>query len=98
MRKMPFVYILECGDGSFYTGAAIDWEKRLREHRAGKGAKYTRGRQPLSVAFLRETATWPEALAEEARIKKLRRPQKEELIASFDSRRTVNPAEASNRN
>lgn len=95
---MPFVYILKCGDGSFYTGAALDWEKRLREHRAGKGAKYTRSRQPLSVAFLRETATWSEALAEEARIKKLRRPQKEKLTASCDSRRTVSPADAANRN
>ena len=98
MRNMPFVYILECGDGSFYTGAAFDWEKRLREHRTGKGAKYTRGRQPLSVVFLHETATWSEALAEEARIKKLRRPQKEKLISSFDSRRTVSPAEAEIRN
>ena len=43
---MAFVYILACGDGTLYTGAAADWKLRLKEHRNGKGAKYTRGRQP----------------------------------------------------
>lgn len=80
---MAFVYILACGDGTFYTGAAADWKARLEEHRSGKGAKYTRGRQPLTVVFLRETAGWPEALKEEARLKKLTKRQKEKLIAAF---------------
>ena len=80
---MAFVYILACGDGTFYTGAAADWKLRLKEHRNRKGAKYTRGRQPLSVVFLRETVGWPEALKEEARLKKLTRRQKEKLIAAF---------------
>lgn len=80
---MAFVYILACGDGTLYTGAAVDWKLRLKEHRNGKGAKYTRGRQPLSVVFLRETAGWPEALKEEARLKKLTKRQKEKLIAAF---------------
>lgn len=80
---MAFVYILACGDGTLYTGAAADWKLRLKEHRNGKGAKYTRGRQPLSVVFLRETAGWPEALKEEARLKKLTKRQKEKLIAAF---------------
>ena len=80
---MAFVYILACGDGTLYTGAAADWKLRLKEHRNGKGAKYTRGRQPLSVVFLRETVGWPEALKEEARLKKLTRRQKEKLIAAF---------------
>ena len=80
---MAFVYILACDDGTFYTGAAADWKLRLKEHRNGKGAKYTRGRQPLSVVFLRETVGWPEALKEEARLKKLTRRQKEKLIAAF---------------
>ena len=82
---MAFVYILACGDGTFYTGAAADWKLRLKEHRNGKGAKYTRGRQPLSVVFLRETVGWPEALKEEARLKKLTRRQKEKLIAAFQT-------------
>lgn len=80
---MAFVYILACGDGTLYTGAAADWKARLEEHRSGKGAKYTRGRQPLTVVFLRETVGWPEALKEEARLKKLTRRQKEKLIAAF---------------
>ena len=82
---MAFVYILACGDGTLYTGAAADWKARLEEHRSGKGAKYTRGRQPLSVVFLRETAGWPEALKEEARLKKLTKKQKEKLIAEFQA-------------
>ncbi len=82
---MAFVYILACGDGTLYTGAAADWKLRLKEHRNGKGAKYTRGRQPLSVVFLRETVGWPEALKEEARLKKLTKKQKEKLIAEFQA-------------
>lgn len=82
---MAFVYILACGDGTFYTGAAADWKLRLKEHRNGKGAKYTRGRQPLTVVFLRETSDWSDALKEEARLKKLTKKQKEKLIAEFQA-------------
>lgn len=82
---MAFVYILACGDGTLYTGAAADWKLRLKEHRNGKGAKYTRGRQPLSVVFLRETSDWSDALKEEARLKKLTKKQKEKLIAEFQA-------------
>ena len=80
---MAFVYILACGDGTLYTGAAADWKLRLKEHCNGKGATYTRGRQPLTVVFLRETAGWPEALKEEERLTKQTNRQKEKLIAAF---------------
>lgn len=82
---MAFVYILACGDGTLYTGAAADWKLRLKEHCNGKGAKYTRGRQPLTVVFLRETSDWSDALKEEARLKKLTKRQKEKLIAEFQA-------------
>lgn len=82
---MAFVYILACGDGTLYTGAAADWKLRLKEHRNRKGAKYTRGRQPLTVVFLRETSDWSDALKEEARLKKLTKKQKEKLIAEFQA-------------
>ena len=65
---MAFVYILACGDGTLYTGAAADWKLRLKEHRNGKGAKYTRGRQPLTVVFLRETSA-PEKADKKAKRK-----------------------------
>ena len=53
MEKNWTLYILECGDGTLYTGITDNLEKRLAAHRAGKGAKYTRGRSPI---FLRYTA------------------------------------------
>ena len=71
---MAFVYILACGDGTFYTGAAADWKARLEEHRSGK-----------TVVFLRETSDWSDALKEEARLKKLTKKQKEKLIAEFQA-------------
>ena len=49
--KEWFVYILRCGDGTLYTGIATDTERRLAEHRAGLGAKYTRGRGPLTLVY-----------------------------------------------
>ena len=79
---MPFVYILRCGDGSLYTGAAVDLEKRLREHATGKAARYTRSRQPVELAWSREVASWNEALREEHRIKTLSRTEKQALLAA----------------
>jgi len=78
---VAFVYILRCGDGSLYTGAAKDLEARLRQHREGRASRYTRARLPVTLVWARETATWSEALREECRIKKLRRPGKETLLA-----------------
>ena len=46
-----YVYILRCGDGTLYTGMTDDVQRRLDAHRAGKGAKYTRGRGPLELAY-----------------------------------------------
>ena len=48
---MWYLYILQCGDGSLYTGITTDVEKRLEAHRSGKGAKYTRGRSPLELKY-----------------------------------------------
>ncbi|MEP7010318.1 MAG: GIY-YIG nuclease family protein [Acidobacteriota bacterium] len=77
---MPFVYILCCRDGSLYTGAAVDLAKRLREHQAGRGSRYTRSRLPVDLAWSVEVETWSDALREERRIKRLRRVKKEELM------------------
>ena len=78
---MPSVYILRCRDGSLYTGSAKDLEVRLRLHAEGRAARYTRGRRPLALVWSREVASWSEALREEHRIKRLRRADKEILIA-----------------
>lgn len=73
---MPFVYLLRCRDGTLYAGAAVDLERRLREHQAGRASRYTRSRRPVELVWSMEVATWSEALREEARIKRLRRTAK----------------------
>ncbi|MCI2061500.1 MAG: GIY-YIG nuclease family protein [Eubacteriaceae bacterium] len=75
-----FVYILKCGDGSYYTGWTTDVEHRVAAHAAGRGAKYTRGRGPVELVHVEEFATKSEALSREIAIKKLSRSQKEALI------------------
>ena len=77
-----FVYILRCGDGTLYTGVTDDVQRRLAAHRAGKGAKYTRGRGPLELVYTQEQPDKSTALRREVQIKKLTRPQKEQLIRS----------------
>jgi len=79
---VPFVYLLRCRDGSLYAGAAVDLERRLAEHRAGRASRYTRSRLPVELTWSLEVPTWSEALREEARVKRLRRAEKEELVAA----------------
>lgn len=81
MKKVKYyVYILECNDGSLYTGSTNDLERRLKQHNDGKGAKYTRGRTPVVLVFNISLATKSLALKEELRIKKLNRIDKLKLI------------------
>ncbi|KMM35972.1 GIY-YIG nuclease family protein [Guptibacillus hwajinpoensis] len=74
------VYILECRDGTYYTGYTTDLPHRLEQHACGKGAKYTRGRAPLSLVYHALFETKREAMQEEYRIKQLTRAQKEKII------------------
>lgn len=78
--KEHMVYILECKDGTYYTGYTNDFPKRLRAHESGKGAKYTRGRGPFKVLLQETFETKEEAMKREALIKKWPRPKKETLI------------------
>lgn len=71
MDKMWYVYILLCGDGTLYTGISVDVARRLEAHRAGKGAKYTRGRGPLALGYCELCGSHSEALRREAQIKAL---------------------------
>jgi len=70
------VYILRCGDGRLYTGITNDFEKRLKAHRAGTGAKFTKGRGPLKVVYLDEQPDRSQALKTEFAIKRLSRKEK----------------------
>ena len=82
MDKRWYVYILRCGDGTLYCGSTPDMEKRLEQHRSGKGAKYTRGRGPLELVYWEDLPSHSEALKREAAIKRLRREEKMQLSAS----------------
>lgn len=75
------LYILRCGDGTLYTGITTDVEKRLDAHRTGKGAKYTRGRSPLTLVYREDCGDHSAALKREIEIKKFSREEKERLIA-----------------
>lgn len=72
----PCAYILLCADGTLYTGWTNDIEKRLAAHNAGRGAKYTRGRRPVTLLYSEACATRSEAMSREAAIKKLSREEK----------------------
>lgn len=82
MHHMPhIVYMLECADGSLYTGCTNDMEKRLHAHNHTKtGAKYTSARRPVNVVFSETYATLAQGRKREAEIKRLTRQQKIELI------------------
>ncbi len=80
MVKQWCVYILRCGDGSLYTGITDDFDRRLEQHRAGKGAKYTRGRAPLEPVYRETCEDKSAALKREYAIKSLRREEKLALI------------------
>jgi putative endonuclease len=75
------VYILECADGSLYTGIARDLEARLVAHNSGSGAKYTRGRRPVRLLYQETAVDRGSALRREALLKKLSRADKLQLIA-----------------
>ena len=77
---MCYVYIVECSDGTYYTGVAKDVASRIHKHNAGKGAKYTRARRPVVLKWQTELEEFGEALKLEYRIKQLSRKEKEELV------------------
>ena len=80
MDRKWYLYILRCGDGTLYSGITTDVEKRLAQHRSGKGAKYTRGRQPLELVYQENCEDHSAALKREYEIKRLSREEKMALI------------------
>lgn len=80
MRMTNYTYIVKCADGSFYTGWTNNLDKRIRDHNAGKGAKYTKSRRPVVLVYQELFETKEEAMKREYAIKQLSRQQKEELI------------------
>lgn len=79
-----FLYILECGDGSLYTGITTDIGRRLREHQEGTGSRYTRTRRPVALVHQEECGSRSQALSRECAVKSLSRRKKDDLINHED--------------
>ena len=90
-ERAAFVYLLRCGDRSLYCGWTFDVEQRLEAHRSGRGARYTRNRQPVEVVAVLELPDESSARREEARIKRLTRREKLELVGRLSSSRAGAP-------
>jgi putative endonuclease len=77
---MPFVYLVECNDGSLYTGWTTDIERRVKLHNAGRGARYTRWHAPVKLVYVEEHPSRSAAMKREAEIKRWTRVKKLKLI------------------
>lgn len=80
-----YFYILRCADNTLYCGQTNDLVKRLAEHNSGnsRGAKYTRGRRPVALAYYEKHASLRKALKREAEVKKWKKDRKEKLVRDF---------------
>jgi putative endonuclease len=81
-----FLYILECNDGSFYTGVTKDLDRRVSEHNAGKASRYTRIRLPVTLRYHEKCSGRAAALVRECEVKGYSRKKKEELVGSIVDR------------
>ena len=80
MEKAWCVYILQCGDGTLYTGITNDLDRRIQMHSNGDGAKYTRGRGPIELRYVENAESYSAALRREYAIKQMNRKPQLQLI------------------
>ena len=85
---MWYVYILECGDGTLYTGATTDLKRRVEEHKRGEGAKYTKIRGVNKLIYSETSKSHGDALRREIQIKKWNRSMKLDLVRTWNPERT----------
>ena len=81
---MNYTYIVQCSDGTLYTGWTNDLNKRIKAHNNGKGAKYTKPRLPVELVYAKGHATKEEAMKDEYRIKQLSRQDKQKLCREYE--------------
>lgn len=84
-----YVYMVRCRDGTLYTGATNDLQKRLAAHNTGRGARYTRSRRPVSLVYSRRVRDRSRALSVEAQLKQLTRLEKHALVARISRSREL---------
>ena len=90
MDHKAYMYVLECRDGSYYTGYTTDVKRRLAVHNSGKGAKYTRARLPVKLIYVEGFASKEEAMSAEALLKRKKRRQKEQFLSENQEKNLVN--------
>ena len=83
VNELNYTYILECKDGTLYTGWTNNLEKRVKDHNEGKGAKYTKARRPVSLVYYEEFESKEEAMKREYAIKQMSRSEKLKLTLSL---------------
>jgi putative endonuclease len=81
---MPYTYLVQCADGSYYAGWTTALEARVRAHNEGRGARYTRGRRPVRLVYWEFQPTRSAAQRREAALRRLSRGQKATLVAAFE--------------
>lgn len=86
-KSNHYVYMLKCSDQTLYTGYTTDINRRIAMHERGKGAKYTRGREPFELVYAEEFSTKVLAMRKEYQIKRLSRAKKETLMKAFEERK-----------
>jgi putative endonuclease len=80
-----YVYIVECCDGTFYTGWTTDLARRLAAHNAGRGSRYTRQRRPVALKYWEQLPDRTSAQRREMEIKRMSHPRKNMLVLRFDA-------------
>lgn len=80
-----YCYIIECGDGTLYTGWTTDPQRRIKEHRAGRGARYTASRKPLRLVYVEPHPDRSSAMRRELQIKRYSTQKKRSLIAGWSA-------------
>ncbi len=91
VRKSKYwVYIVQCKDGTYYTGYAKDLKKRIALHNSGNGAKYLRGKLPVKLVYAKEYRYYKNTVHRERNIKKMTRHQKGELIRIYNENNNHN--------
>lgn len=89
-QTIHYVYIVQCADNTLYTGWTTDLAGRIKAHNCGKGAKYTKGRGPVTLCYSEFFETMSEALKRERQIKKLNRSKKLKIINGFLRKTPIN--------
>lgn len=84
MVFLCYVYLLRLSDDSLYCGATRDLERRLKEHRAGRGSKYVKGRLPLELVYSERWESFSDAMERESEIKRWSKERKERLVKNQD--------------